>query len=264
MPKTQAYYFAEVSVMVIRLGRRARAIVLAAVAAMLIIVFCFSLIIMRGSGYARETSGEVLNSVTVIVDAGHGGFDGGASAKDGTVEKDINLSIALKLRDILDTLGYSVIMTRETDRDTADESEKTVRRQKVSDIKNRMKIIEANPDALFVSIHQNHYGGESYHGTQVFYSKNDPRSELLANDIQQTVKSLLQPQNERAVKKTGTEIYLLYHAKTPAVMVECGFLSNVEEAQKLKDDSYQSAMAFSIACGITKYLQQEEIQAEVT
>lgn len=249
--------------MVIRLGRRARVAVLATVAVILIITFCCSLIIMRGSGYARETSLNPLDSVTVIVDAGHGGFDGGASAKDGTVEKDINLSIALKLRDVLDTLGYSVIMTRETDEDTADKSENTLRRKKVSDIKNRMKIIEANPEALFVSIHQNHYGGESYYGTQVFYSKNDSRSELLAKNIQQTVKSLLQPQNERAVKKTGTEIYLLYHAENPAVMVECGFLSNVEETQKLKDDSYQSAMAFSIACGITKYLQQET-QTEVT
>lgn len=250
--------------MVIRLGRRAKAGILATVAAIMIIAFCFSLIVSRGSGYTRETSGGVLGSRTVIVDAGHGGFDGGASARDGTVEKDINLSIALKLRDVLDTLGYSVIMTRETDRDTADESEQTVRRKKVSDIKNRMKIIEENPDALFVSIHQNHYGGEIYHGTQVFYSNNDPNSELLAKNIQQTVKALLQPQNERAVKKTGTEIFLLYHARIPAVMVECGFLSNAEEAKKLEDDGYQSTMALSIACGITNYLQHQEIQAEVT
>lgn len=127
-----------------------------------------------------------------------------------------------------------------------------------------MKIIEQTPDALFVSIHQNHYGGPSYSGAQVFYSKNNPESEKLAKAIQQDICSLLQPQNRRAVKRTGTEIYLLYHAESPAVMVECGFLSNAAETQKLKDDGYQTAMAFSVMCGITDYLKNEEKLTEVT
>lgn len=218
--------------MVINFKRRSRLVALGVAAAVAVMAICFVLISARGSGYARRVSANAQDSVTVIVDAGHGGMDGGATAQDGTVEKDINLSIALKLRDMLDTAGYNVIMTRETDDDISDSSAKSVRRQKVSDIKNRMKIIEQTPDALFVSIHQNHYGGPSYSGAQVFYSKNNPESEKLAKAIQQDICSLLQPQNRRAVKRTGTEIYLLYHAESPAVMVECGFLSNAAETPK--------------------------------
>ena len=150
--------------MVINFKKRSRLVALGIAAAVVIMVICFVMISSRGSGYARRVSSNALRTVTVIVDAGHGGMDGGATAADGTVEKDINLSIALKLRDMLDTAGYNVIMTRETDDDIADDSAKTVRQQKVSDIKNRMKIIEQTPDALFVSIHQNHYGGPSYGG----------------------------------------------------------------------------------------------------
>ena len=250
--------------MVINFKRRSRLVALGVAAAVAVMAICFVLISARGSGYARRVSANAQDSVTVIVDAGHGGMDGGATAQDGTVEKDINLSIALKLRDMLDTAGYNVIMTRETDDDISDSSAKSVRLQKVSDIKNRMKIIEQTPDALFVSIHQNHYGGPSYSGAQVFYSKNNPESEKLAEAIQQDICSLLQPQNRRAVKRTGTEIYLLYHAESPAVMVECGFLSNAAETQKLKDDGYQTAMAFSVMCGITDYLKNEEKLTEVT
>lgn len=250
--------------MVINFKKRSRLVALGIAAAVVIMVICFVMISSRGSGYARRVSSNALRTVTVIVDAGHGGMDGGATAADGTVEKDINLSIALKLRDMLDTAGYNVIMTRETDDDIADDSAKTVRQQKVSDIKNRMKIIEQTPDALFVSIHQNHYGGPSYSGAQVFYSKNNPESEKLAKAIQQDIRSLIQPQNQRAVKRTGTEIYLLYHAQSPAVMVECGFLSNADETLKLKDDNYQNAMAFSVMCGITDYLKQDEKLTEVT
>jgi len=217
--------------MVINFKKRSRLVALGIAAAVVIMIICFVMISSRGSGYARRASSNALRTVTIIVDAGHGGMDGGATAADGTVEKDINLSIALKLRDMLDTAGYNVIMTRETDDDIADDSAKTVRQQKVSDIKNRMKIIEQTPDALFVSIHQNHYGGPSYSGAQVFYSKNNPESEKLAKAIQQDIRSLIQPQNQRAVKRTGTEIYLLYHAQSPAVMVECGFLSNAGDAE---------------------------------
>ena len=237
--------------MVINFKKRSRLVALGIAAAVVIMIICFVMISSRGSGYAHRASSNALRTVTIIVDAGHGGMDGGATAADGTVEKDINLSIALKLRDMLDTAGYNVIMTR-------------VRQQKVSDIKNRMKIIEQTPDALFVSIHQNHYGGPSYSGAQVFYSKNNPESEKLAKAIQQDIRSLIQPQNQRAVKRTGTEIYLLYHAQSPAVMVECGFLSNAAETLKLKDDNYQNAMAFSVMCGITDYLKQDEKLTEVT
>ena len=155
--------------MVINFKRRSRLVALGVAAAVAVMAICFVLISARRSGYARSVSANAQDSVTVIVDAGHGGMDGGATAQDGTVEKDINLSIALKLRDMLDTAGYNVIMTRETDDDISDSSAKSVRLQKVLDIKNRMNIIEQTPDALFVSIHQNHYGGPSYSGAQVLH-----------------------------------------------------------------------------------------------
>lgn len=121
--------------MVINFKRRSRLVALGVAAAVAVMAICFVLISVRGSGYARRVSANAQESVTVIVDAGHGGMDGGATAQDGTVEKDINLSIALKLRDMLDTAGYNVIMTRETDDDISDSSAKSVRLQKVSDIK---------------------------------------------------------------------------------------------------------------------------------
>ncbi|MCR4615178.1 MAG: N-acetylmuramoyl-L-alanine amidase [Clostridiales bacterium] len=187
---------------------------------------------------------------TVIIDAGHGGVDGGAQSKDGTLEKDINLSVSLMLNDMLKCFGINTVMTRTEDISIHDDNAESIRQKKISDIHNRMKIINNTPNCIFVSIHQNHYTSSKYSGTQVFYSKNDPRSRLLADSIQKSVVSKIQPDNKREVKPSGTEIYLLYHSNAPAVLVECGFLSNAEEANKLKDNEYQSKMSFAVACGI--------------
>lgn len=195
---------------------------------------------------------------TVIVDAGHGGIDGGTSADDGTIEKEINLQIALKLNEILNSMGVKTIMTRTDDASIHDSSAQTIRQQKVSDIKNRLKIINETDDAVFVSIHQNHYSKSQYSGTQIFYSKNDPDSQVLADSIRLSVISYLQPENSREIKQSGTDIYLLYHAQKPSVMVECGFLSNYEETQKLKDEKYQRELAFSVALGIIDYFKKTE------
>lgn len=239
--------------MVINLSKKLKYYILAWLAFALLFAFLIYLVASKNSNYVR-TSGEVnAAKATIIIDAGHGGEDGGTSAADGTLEKDINLSISLKLSDMLQMAGFNVIMTRENDVSIHSDEAKTTRQRKVSDIRNRMKIIEETENAFFVSIHQNHFGSAKYNGTQVFYSKNNPESEVLAKDIQQSVVSLIQPENTRAVKKTGTEIYLLYHAQVPAVMVECGFLSNAAETQKLKTDEYQGQMAFSIFCGILNY-----------
>lgn len=194
----------------------------------------------------------------VVVDAGHGGKDGGASAADGTQEQFINLDIALKLSDILTKNGYKVVMTRTDNNSIHDESADTIREQKVSDIHNRLKIIEANPDCIFVSIHQNHYTQSKYSGTQVFYSDNNPDSSILAQYIQSAVVSAIQPENKRQIKASGDSIYLLYHAKVPAVMVECGFLSNVQETEKLKDDNYRQQLAQAIADGINQYFSRQQ------
>ena len=186
---------------------------------------------------------------TVVVDAGHGGEDGGASDSSGRPEKDFNLAIAKDLQQLLTVSGYRVVMTRTTDTSLSDPL-RTIRERKVSDIHNRMKIIESQEGCIFVSIHQNQFGQSQYHGTQVFYSNNDAGSKEFAEAVQSRVVSLLQKDNTRAVKPATSSIYLLWHAKVPAVLIECGFLSNPAEAEQLSRDDYQHKMAFAIYCGL--------------
>lgn len=186
---------------------------------------------------------------TVVVDAGHGGEDGGASDQSGRPEKDINLAIAKDLRELLTASGYHVVMTRTADTSLSDPL-KTIRERKVSDIHNRMKIVESQQSCIFVSIHQNQFQESRYNGTQVFYSNNDKGSKELAQSVQNRVVSLLQKDNTRVVKPATSSIYLLWNAKVPAILVECGFLSNSEEAAKLSRDDYQHKMAFAIYCGL--------------
>jgi len=193
---------------------------------------------------------------TIIVDAGHGGDDGGAVGINGTVEKDINLDIALKLEKILKFYGFKVIMTRTEDVMTCDDGLDSMRKRKVSDIHNRFELMQKNPDALFVSIHQNKFEDSAQHGTQVFYSGNNEESKVLAQAIQDSIVSSLQKDNSRVVKKSGSGIYLLYHAKNPAVLVECGFISNPTEVKNLKDEKYRMKLAILIADGLIKYLSQ--------
>lgn len=190
----------------------------------------------------------------VVIDAGHGGEDGGAVAADGTVEQYINLQIAKYLEAQLQVLGIETVMTRTTENSIHSEGANTTRERKVSDIHNRMKIMEETQNAVFVSIHQNKFDSRNEWGTQVFYSPNTTSSAELADCIQKAVVKNLQPQNSRVIKKSGSSIYLLYYAKKTAVLVECGFLSNPQETAKLKEETYQKQMAFSIALGILEYM----------
>lgn len=194
------------------------------------------------------------DNFTVIIDPGHGGIDGGTSAEDGTLEKDINLNISLKVRDFLSILGVNTVITREEDISIHDNGINTIRQQKISDIKNRLKIVENAENPVYVSIHQNHFSKSQYHGTQVFYSPNNSYSEVLAKSLQEQIVSSLQPDNSRQIKKSGTEIYLLYHAQCPAVMVECGFLSNQNETELLKNENYQKKLAIAISSGIISFM----------
>lgn len=211
-----------------------------------------------GKAFLSTSGMSVTGTPVVIVDAGHGGPDGGTSSSDGTLEKNINLKIALDLNDILQSFGVRTVMIRTNDVSIHDSSAKTIRQKKISDIHNRLKIIEETPDSVFVSIHQNHYSVEKYYGTQVFYSKNNALSESLAECIQSSVVGFVQPDNTRAIKRSGTDIYLLYHAVSPAVMVECGFLSNDGELRKLKSDEYRRQISFAIAIGIIDYFNLTE------
>lgn len=228
--------------------------IIAIITAFLIILSAMLYLTFMANFSAAEASSMPITQKTVIVDAGHGGDDGGAIGIDGTVEKDINLDIALKLEKILKFYGFNVIMTRTQDVMTCDDGLDSLRKIKISDIHNRFELMRKNPDAIFISVHQNKFEDSSQHGTQVFYSGNDERSKELAEAIQTSVTLTLQRKNDRVVKKSGSGIYLLYHAKIPAVLVECGFISNSDEVKKLKDESYRMKLAILIADGLLKYL----------
>jgi len=228
--------------------------IIAIITAFLIILSAMLYLTFMANFSAAEASSMPITQKTVIVDAGHGGDDGGAIGIDGTVEKDINLDIALKLEKILKFYGFNVIMTRTQDVMTCDDGLDSLRKRKISDIHNRFELMRKNPDAIFISVHQNKFEDSSQHGTQVFYSGNDERSKELAEAIQTSVTLTLQQKNDRVVKKSGSGIYLLYHAKIPAVLVECGFISNSDEVKKLKDESYRMKLAILIADGLLKYI----------
>lgn len=182
-----------------------------------------------------------------IIDPGHGGEDGGCVGTDGTLEKDINLVISLMLADILRLSGCDVIMTRTEDVLLYDRSGDYHGQKKIQDLAARLECAREYPDAFFVSIHMNSYPSQKECGLQVWYSGNDPRSETLATEIQSAARELLMPQNTRKTKLAGSGIYLLNRAVTPAVLVECGFLSNRDECALLCDAEYQKKLALTIA-----------------
>lgn len=191
----------------------------------------------------------------IIIDAGHGGFDGGASTDDGYPEKHINLSISIYLSDYLTALGYETLLTRTIDESLEDSGLSTIRKRKTSDLHNRMKIMEETENAIYISIHQNHYSQEKYRGMQVFYSPSfSDESSALAESIQSYTVNALQPDNTRKIKECTSSVFLIYKAVKPAVLVECGFLSNEEEAELLQTEKYQKNIALCIAMGVQNYL----------
>ena len=208
---------------------------------------------------APVSSGNISENSLILLDAGHGGEDGGAIGVGGIIEKDLNLSITLKTAKFLEFLGYEVEFTRETDRMTCDENLRNQRERKVSDIKNRFEQMEKSPCLCVISIHQNFFGGDAK-GAQIFYSENNPESKALAKSLQSGISSMLQPENNRVIKQATKDIYILYHTTKPAVLVECGFISNSAEAAMLSDEIYQNKMAFSIAVSAAKHLTEREVQ----
>ena len=189
----------------------------------------------------------------ILLDAGHGGFDGGAVAKDGTAEKDINLAVTLKLDALLRAMGFTTRLIRSEDTSVEDEGT-SVRERKKSDIHNRFAMMEQNPGCLYLCLHQNYFPGASSHGAQVFYTAGNPDAKALAASLQAAIVADLQPENHRQIKPCTRDVYLIYHAKETAVLVECGFLSNAGDLANLKDDAYQSKLAFAICDGLIQYL----------
>ena len=187
---------------------------------------------------------------TVVIDAGHGGIDPGKVGINDALEKDINLSIALKLKKYLEQQDIRVVMTRETDEGLYEESDSN---KKVRDMKKRLAIMEETNPALIISIHQNSYPEESVSGMQVFYYETSTEGKVLAEMMQQTMIECLKPQKERAAKANDT-YYLLKKTTVPIVIVECGFLSNRAEADMLVSSDYQEKMAWAIHMGVLRYL----------
>lgn len=203
---------------------------------------CVILIVTLLCGCAAPASNRPI-AHTVLIDPGHGGFDGGTVAADGTIEKDINLAISLCLRDMLAVCGVPVELTRETDTATA--------HNKTADMQQRLKMYESA--SVVIAVHQNHFRQPQYNGAQVFYSVNHPHSARLAECVQQSVVTRLQPQNTRKIKPATDGIYLMHHTTVPAVLIECGFLSNPEELIKLKQIYYRQCLAFSVCLGYWEY-----------
>lgn len=191
----------------------------------------------------------------IILDAGHGGEDGGAVSPGGIKESDINLSITLKLDQMLGLLGETPILLREEDLSLHDDTAVTIREKKVSDLKNRTAATNALPTATLVSIHQNSYPDPKYKGTQVFYAPTGG-SEQLAKAIQQCVSLQIQPNNTRQPKPVPDSVYLMNHIANRAVLVECGFLTNPEEETLLQQTEYQCKLALVLAVTLSNQFPQ--------
>lgn len=198
-----------------------------------------------------ERNPEILiPKCTIIIDAGHGGFDPGKVGVNNAEEKDINLSISLKLKALLEQNDIRVIMTRETDVGLYQESD---RNKKNADLKKRVEIINSSDAVIAVSIHQNSFPQESSSGAQVFYHSKSPEGKVLSEIIQEQIKETIGDGNHR-VAKSNESYYMLKKTEIPLVIIECGFLSNWKEAELLVDDAYQAKLAWAIHLGIMNYI----------
>ena len=196
--------------------------------------------------------GEASTNQTVIVDPGHGGEDGGAVSPNGVPESKLNLEISLRLRDLLSFLGVRVQMTRETDCSIHSTDAQTVSEKKVSDLKNRVLLVNETPNALLVSIHQNMFPESKYYGTQVFYSRTAGSQEL-AESMQARFSTALDETNHR-MAKLAQNVYLMNQIRCPGILIECGFLSNPREEQLLQKEAYQKKIAAVIAAELSSTL----------
>lgn len=198
-------------------------------------------------------------SKLIIIDAGHGGIDGGAVGKNNVIEKNINLSIAKKLETMLTSCGFEVIMTRNTD-DMIGEplaENATIHQKKVNDTKARVSIINSHPNAIVLSIHQNLFSDSKYYGAQMFYSTKNTDSKVLGTFLQNRFSTMLQKDNQRKAKPVDNNIYIMNHISVPAVLVECGFISNAVEAANLTSDEYQNKIAFVIYAAVCDYFSKD-------
>ena len=206
-------------------------------------------------GIYTQSMAEAMKDTVIVIDPGHGGEDGGAVGINGCIEKELNLEISLILNDLLQASGVKTVMTRTEDVMLYDQA--IPGKKKLQDVKNRVTIAEEQENSLTVSIHMNTYPVSKYSGAQVYYSSNHKDSTYAAKLIQNNIAEQLQPQNNRETKAATSAIYLLHNVKTPAVLIECGFISNQEEAELLCSDSYRHKIACVIYTSIMEYLNKE-------
>ena len=217
--------------------------------ALLLLVFCYV-----GHTVSREKEKSVIGkqNYTVILDAGHGGEDGGASSASGLVEKELNLTIAMDVGAYLERCGIAVVYTRTEDILLYDRNQDYQGHKKILDLAARLKIARECENAVFVSIHMNAFPQKQYKGLQVYYSPNHPTSKVLAAAIQDNGQRYLDTENQRKIKKATSSIYLLDRLEKPAVLIECGFLSNDAEAERLASREYQKQLALVIGKALRK------------
>lgn len=219
-----------------------------------LLVVIITLGIGLGGGKAVTVLKEntsVIREHTLIIDAGHGGIDGGATSCTGVLESAVNLEIALRLDDVMHLLGYKTVMIRTTDRSIYT-SGTTIAAQKVSDLRERVRIVNETNGGVLISIHQNTFFDSRYGGAQVFYAGNEDSKEL-ASALQKKWITTLNPDSHRSAKK-GEGIYLLQNITKPGILVECGFLSNPKEEALLRDADYQKKMCCIIAATVSGFL----------
>ena len=219
----------------------------------------FGLLFSAISGSRLATSvwqnSTVEDRTCIIIDAGHGGVDGGATSCTGVLESKLNLEIALRLEDLCHLLGFNTKMIRKTDMSIYTEGN-TIAAKKISDLRQRVKIVNETDDAILVSIHQNYFSESKYSGAQLFYAKTDGSKEL-AKLMQNNVKLHLTPNNSRQ-PKYADGVYLMQNINCTAILIECGFISNSEEEERLTDKSYQNKLCCVIAATLSNYLDPAE------
>ena len=215
-------------------------------------VFSIMMVKSKDDKKMKETVTLPVSGKTVILDAGHGTPDEGAQSSNGITEAQINLKIALKVQNLLEQSGCTVILTRSDEKAIYDMDSKTLRQKKISDIHNRVKIGNESEADIFVSIHLNKIPQPQYSGWQCFFKEGNEKSEKLAKEIQNNLQNSIDKNNKRLAMKIEN-IYIVKHVEIPLSIVECGFLSNPEEEKQLLDDEYQNKLAWGIYNGIIAY-----------
>ena len=248
------------------IGRRRAALCLCAAACLVILAA------VLWSGGASSPAAEAVSALAggreaarvVVIDAGHGGADGGAVAEDGTREAAINLAVARRLEAVCIFLGAETVMVRREDVSIHSSGVEGLRDQKVSDIHNRVDLVNRTEDAVLISIHQNSLPQvPSVHGAQVFYNSAEAAAGLAAA-VQAALNQAINPGNEKQERAIGSSVYLMEHIHAPGILVECGFLSNPQETQSLKAEDYQTKLALTIAAGYFQYESTRENKAGET